>query len=104
MRIDRLAMFIVVYLFLPAHQAVRSKTSNEQRNERGFLRGEACFHIYLVYSLSVCLFVGMLTIATRVLRAGFSTAIARVRRKHKIAIVLGFYGMKYARERVSLPN
>ena len=104
MRMDRLAMFILVHLFLSAHQTVRSKTSNEQRNERGFLRGEAWFYIYLVYSLSVCLFVGMLTTATKVLRASFSTAIARVRRKHKIAVVLGFYGMKYARDRVPLPK
>lgn len=61
-------------------------------------------YLFSVFFLSVFLFVGMLTIATKVLRASFSTAIARVRRKHKIAIVLGFYGMKYDRDRVPLPK
>ena len=102
MRMYCLAMYNLVYIILSAYQTVRSKTSNEQRNERGFLRDEACFYIYLVYSFSVCLFVGMLTIAKKVMRASFSTAVARVRRKHKIAIVLGFYGMKYARDMVPL--
>ena len=36
-------------------------------------------------------------VAGRVFRSPFSTAIARVRRKHKVAIVLGFYGGKYER-------
>ena len=62
---------------------------------KNLLHQNASLFLFSVFFSFLPLFVSMLVVSKHLLRSNFSTALARVRKKHKVAIVLGFYGMQY---------